>query len=50
MEVSILTAFLGGALALLSPCGAFLLPGFFATTVTTRVRLIPMLRCSTSAS
>ncbi|MGP5076976.1 cytochrome c biogenesis CcdA family protein [Brachybacterium alimentarium] len=41
MEVSILTAFLGGALALLSPCGAFLLPGFFATTVTTRVRLIP---------
>src|SRR5699024_9671476 len=33
MEVGLLTAFLGGALALLSPCGALLLPGFFASTV-----------------
>lgn len=41
MEIGILTAFLGGALALLSPCGAFLLPGFFAATVTSRARLVP---------
>lgn len=41
MEVGLLTAFLGGALALLSPCGALLLPGFFASTVTTRARLLP---------
>lgn len=40
MEVGVLTAFLGGALALLSPCGAFLLPGFFAATVTRRSRLL----------
>lgn len=40
MEVGILTAFLGGALALLSPCGAFLLPGFFAATVTRRSSLL----------
>ena len=30
MEISVLAAFLGGALALLSPCGALLLPGYFA--------------------
>lgn len=41
MEVGLLTAFLGGALALLSPCGALLLPGFFASTVTSRARLVP---------
>ncbi|GAA1486941.1 cytochrome c biogenesis CcdA family protein [Brachybacterium fresconis] len=41
MEIGILTAFLGGALALLSPCGAFLLPGFFAATVISRARLVP---------
>ena len=41
MEVGLLTAFLGGALALLSPCGALLLPGFFASTVTTRAGLVP---------
>lgn len=41
MEVGLLTAFLGGALALLSPCGALLLPGFFASTVTTRAALLP---------
>ncbi len=41
MEVGLLTAFIGGALALLSPCGALLLPGFFASTVTTRAGLVP---------
>ncbi|PYG01610.1 PEP-CTERM protein-sorting domain-containing protein [Georgenia satyanarayanai] len=40
MELSLLAAFLGGALALLSPCGALLLPAFFATTVGTRRRLL----------
>src|SRR5690625_8031145 len=39
MEVGLLTAFLGGALALLSPCGALLLPGFFASTISTRLGL-----------
>lgn len=33
MEIGYLTALLGGALALLSPCGALLLPAFFASTV-----------------
>lgn len=33
MDVSLLTAFLGGALALLSPCSALLLPAFFASTL-----------------
>src|SRR5699024_4653425 len=41
MEVGVLTAFLGGALALLSPCGALLLPGFFASTVSNRLGLVP---------
>ena len=41
MEVGLLTAFPGGALALLSPCGALLLPGFFASTVTSRAALLP---------
>lgn len=40
MELSLLAAFLGGALALLSPCGALLLPAFFATTIGTRRRLL----------
>lgn len=35
-----LAAFLGGALAILSPCGALLLPAFFAATVGNRVRLL----------
>lgn len=39
MEIGLLSAFLGGTLALLSPCGALLLPGFFASTVTTRAGL-----------
>lgn len=33
-------AFAGGALALLSPCGALLLPAFFASTVGTRGKLL----------
>ena len=41
MEIGLLTAFLGGVLALLSPCGALLLPGFFASTVTSRAALLP---------
>lgn len=40
MEISVLAAFLGGALALLSPCGALLLPGYFASSVTTRAGLL----------
>ena len=40
MEVGFLTALLGGMLALLSPCGALLLPAFFASTVGTRLRLL----------
>jgi len=39
VEISLLSAFLGGALALLSPCGALLLPAFFASTVGTGSRL-----------
>lgn len=39
MEIGLLAAFLGGALALLSPCGALLLPAFFASTVQSRGRL-----------
>lgn len=40
MEIGFVTAFLGGALALLSPCSALLLPAFFASTVGTRLRLL----------
>lgn len=40
MEVGLLTAFLGGALAILSPCGALLLPAFFASTVGSGPRLL----------
>lgn len=40
MEIGLLAAFLGGALALLSPCGALLLPAFFASTVQSRGRLV----------
>lgn len=40
MDIGFLTAFLGGTLALLSPCGALLLPAFFASTVGTRTRLL----------
>lgn len=40
MEISVLAAFLGGVLALLSPCGALLLPGYFASSVATRAGLL----------
>lgn len=40
MEISLLPAFLGGVLALLSPCGALLLPGYLATTVARRAGLL----------
>lgn len=40
MEIGFLTAFLGGTLALLSPCSALLLPAFFASTVGARLRLL----------
>ena len=40
MEISLVTAFLGGVLALLSPCGALLLPAFFASVIGHRMRLI----------
>lgn len=40
MEIGLLAALLGGALALLSPCGALLLPAFFAATVGSRGTLL----------
>lgn len=40
MEIGFLTAFLGGLLALLSPCSALLLPAFFASTVGTKLQLL----------
>lgn len=40
MEISLITAFLGGMLALLSPCSALLLPAFFASTIGTRLKLL----------
>jgi cytochrome c biogenesis protein CcdA len=39
-DVSILAAFLGGLLALLSPCSALLLPAFFAYSFTSRTALL----------
>ncbi|WP_078855758.1 cytochrome c biogenesis CcdA family protein [Streptomyces sp. NRRL F-5065] len=39
-EVGLLVAFLGGLLALLSPCSALLLPAFFAYSFTGRTRLV----------
>lgn len=40
MEIGLLSAFVGGALALLSPCAALLLPAFFASTVGAGPRLL----------
>ncbi|WP_146339655.1 cytochrome c biogenesis CcdA family protein [Nesterenkonia sp. NBAIMH1] len=40
MEISLVTAFLGGMLALLSPCSALLLPAFFASAIGARLRLL----------
>ncbi|MFF3534190.1 cytochrome c biogenesis CcdA family protein [Streptomyces sp. NPDC002466] len=39
-EVGLAVAFLGGLLALLSPCSALLLPAFFAYSFTGRTRLL----------
>lgn len=39
MDIGLLSAFIGGSLALLSPCGALLLPAFFASTVGSGPRL-----------
>src|SRR5690625_3555470 len=39
MTISVLAAFLGGALALLSPCSALLLPAFFASSAGVGARL-----------
>lgn len=41
MEVGYLAALFAGALALLSPCGALLLPSFFAVTFTGAQRMLP---------
>lgn len=40
MDIGLLAAFVGGTLALLSPCAALLLPGFFASTVGSGPRLL----------
>lgn len=40
MEIGFVTAFLGGMLALLSPCSALLLPAFFASTVGAKLKLL----------
>lgn len=40
MEITLLTAFLGGVLALLSPCGALLLPAFFASSLGNRLKIL----------
>lgn len=40
MEIGLITAFLGGTLALLSPCSALLLPAFFGSTVGADLRLL----------
>ncbi len=39
MDIGFVTAFVGGILALLSPCAALLLPAFFASTVNSGPRL-----------
>src|SRR5699024_4427103 len=40
MNIGYLGAFLGGALSLLSPCSALLVPAFFAYAFADRVRLL----------
>ena len=40
MDITLLSAFLGGVLALLSPCAALLLPAFFGSTVGTGSKLV----------
>ena len=40
MDIGLVSAFLGGMLALLSPCAALLLPAFFASSVGSGPRLV----------
>ncbi|HLS33285.1 MAG TPA: cytochrome c biogenesis CcdA family protein [Brevibacterium sp.] len=40
MDIGFVSAFIGGLLALLSPCAALLLPAFFASTVGAGTRLL----------
>lgn len=40
MDIGLIAAFIGGILALLSPCGALLLPAFFASSVGGGLRLV----------
>ena len=40
MDIGFVTAFVGGTLALLSPCAALLMPAFFASTVGAGPRLL----------
>lgn len=40
MEVGFVTAFIGGILALLSPCSALLMPAFFASSVGSKFELL----------
>ncbi|WP_436326017.1 cytochrome c biogenesis CcdA family protein [Brevibacterium sp. FAM 27836] len=40
MDISLISAFIGGILALLSPCAALLLPAFFGSTVGAGSRLV----------
>ncbi|GGP46239.1 hypothetical protein GCM10010287_13660 [Streptomyces variabilis] len=49
-DPGVLVAFLGGLLALLSPCSALLLPAFFAYSSTSRTRSWAARHCSTPDS
>ena len=40
MDIGLISAFLGGVLALLGPCAALLLPAFFASTIGSGPRLL----------
>src|SRR5699024_9421898 len=40
MDIGLITAFVGGVLALLSPCAALLMPAFFASTIGAGPRLL----------
>jgi cytochrome c biogenesis protein CcdA len=41
MDISLISAFIGGILALLSPCAALLLPAFFGSTVGAGSEAVP---------
>ena len=40
MDIGVVAAFIGGTLALLSPCSALLLPAYFGTVAGSGVRLV----------